>query len=339
MILPAPEKILILQPRRIGDVIVTTPVIDVLRRAYPEAHVDFLVERAAQPVLYRYPGLREVLVFDKSRFFYWVKTLRARRYDWVLDFMNNPRTAQLAWLSGAPVRAGFEVPFWGQVYTHKISHATTTQYIVQEKLDLLRALGLPTPSSVLPRLPLFPEDSAGAESWWKDTGLKSAPQRIALAPAHRHPVRQWPVEHFRAALKRLLTRQDRAAVLFGGPGEESLISDLAKDFPGRAFPIPSGPLRQAAALLARCQVLLTNDSGTMHWGVGVGVPTVTIYGPSTLGSWNPQVPPHRALYAQGLSCLGCNRDRCPYDHECMTWVTPAQAAKAVEEILTQKVKP
>ncbi len=86
----SPRRILIIQLRRIGDVIVTTPVIDALRARFPEARLEFLVEPAAAPVVAGYPGLDESLVFDKSRYWYWLRDIRARRYDWVLDFMNNP---------------------------------------------------------------------------------------------------------------------------------------------------------------------------------------------------------------------------------------------------------
>jgi ADP-heptose:LPS heptosyltransferase len=112
-------RILIVQPRRIGDVILTTPAIDALRNKFPDARIEFLAEVAAAPVLEGYPGLDETLLFDKN-LFRWIPEIRRRRYDWVLDFMCNPRTAQLTALSGATVRAGFDVPVWGRVYNRRV---------------------------------------------------------------------------------------------------------------------------------------------------------------------------------------------------------------------------
>lgn len=331
-----PQRLLILQPRRIGDVIVTTPVIDALRARFPNARIEFLVEPVAAPVLADYPGLDEALVFDKKNFFYWVREIRRRRYDWVLDFMNNPRTAQLTWASGAPLRAGFRVPFWRLAYTHPVDRPTRTLYAVQNKFHLLRAVGVTPPESgILPRLPVSEKDFSGARSWWTENALDRYAERVALMPQHRHPIRQWPNHRFLELMKLLIAPDHRALILFGSPDEMNDLHRLAAEFPERVFVIPNGPLRQAAALFARCHAAVTNDSGLMHLAVSVGVPTVTVYGPTSPDSWNPNQPPHRWVRAEGLACLTCNRDHCPYGHECMEWVPAARVAREVEAVLTE----
>lgn len=326
-------KILIIQLRRIGDVIVTTPVIDVLRRQFPDARIEFLVEPAAAPVLDNYPGLDERLVFEKSKFWFWVRELRRRRYDWVLDFMNNPRTAQLAWASRAPVRAGFVVPFWSVVYTHRVPRPKVDVYAVQNKFSLLRSLGVHAPEGVLPRLSVVNFEFEALHAWWSEAGLDKAVERVAVMPKHRHEIRQWPASKFKETLRRLLVKPGRQVVLIGGPDEKGYLDDVAKDFPGRAWVLPAGSLHRGAAVLSRCHVAVTNDSGLMHLAVAMGTPTVTIYGPTSPGSWNPRQPPHRYIQAEGLACLVCHRDRCPYGHECMEWVSPDRVVAETEAIL------
>ncbi|MGQ0644616.1 MAG: glycosyltransferase family 9 protein [Elusimicrobiota bacterium] len=328
-----PRRILVIQLRRIGDVVVTTPVIDALREAFPAARIDFLVEEAAAPVLEKYPGLDEVLRLDKTKFLRRLLDIRRRRYDWVLDFMNNPRTAQVALASGAAVRAGFRVPFWDLAYNRRTDRPASPKYAVQSKFDLLRSLGLQPPPFRAPRIALTPEDFAGAQDWWRAQKLDRFSERVGLVPRHRHEIRQWPAEKFSRLMASLLAAPDRALVLFHGPGEESSVRELAAPFRERVFVIPPSNLRQAASLLARCDVVVTNDSGAMHLAVAAGAPTVTIYGPTWPESWNPRVPPHRWVQAQGLSCVGCNLDRCPYDHECMEWVSPERVAEEVEAVL------
>ncbi len=327
-------KILIIQLRRIGDVIVTTPVIDVLRRQFPQARIDFLVEPAAAPVLDRYPGLDERLVFEKSKYWFWVRELRRRRYDWVLDFMNNPRTAQLTWASGAPVRAGFIVPFWSVVYTHRVPRPTEPLYAVQNKFLLLRRLGVPVPANLLPRLAPDPAEWEALKKDWSAAGLDAAVERVAVMPKHRHEIRQWPASKFKETIRRLLAKPGRQIVLVGGADERAYLDEVGREFPGRAWVMPAGSLHRAAAVLSRCQAAVTNDSGLMHLAVAVGTPTVTIYGPTSPGSWNPRQPPHRYLQAEGLACLVCNRDRCPYGHECMEWVSPERVAAETEAVLS-----
>jgi lipopolysaccharide heptosyltransferase II len=329
-------KILIVQPRRIGDVIVTTPVIDALRSRFPDARIEFLVEKGMAPVLEGYPGLDEALVFEKSRFWFWLREIRRRRYDWVLDFMNNPRTAQLTWASRAPVRAGFETPFWGLVYTHRVARPPRPLYAVQIKFNLLRRLGLTPGERVLPRIPLSAADFAPAAGWWADRGLDAYPERIAVLPMHRRPIRQWPLARFAETVQRLLAVPDRAVLLFGGPEERRDLEKMAGGFPRRVFAIPPGGLRQAAALLSRCHAAVTNDSGLMHLSVAVGLPTVTVYGPTWPESWNPRAAPHRYVQARGLTCLGCNRDQCPFGHECMDWVSVDRVVAEAEAVLAER---
>jgi lipopolysaccharide heptosyltransferase II len=326
-------KILIIQLRRIGDVIVTTPVIDVLRRQFPDARIEFLVELAAAPVLDRTPGLDERLVFDKSKFWFWVRELRRRRYDWVLDFMNNPRTAQLSWASGAPVRAGFVVPFWSLVYTHRVARPTAAVYAVQNKFALLRRLGVPAPADALPRLAVDDSEMDALRVWWTESGLDRATERIAVMPKHRHAIRQWPPAKFKETIRRLLSTSGRSVILVGGADERAALEDVAAEFSGRAWVMPAGSLHRAAAVLSRCRVAVTNDSGLMHLAVAVGTPTVTVYGPTSPGSWNPGRAPHRFVQAEGLACLVCNRDRCPYGHECMEWVSPERVVSETEAVL------
>jgi ADP-heptose:LPS heptosyltransferase len=161
-------KILIVQPRRIGDVIVTTPVIDVLRRHCPEAQIDFLVEPGMAPVLDRYPGLTERLVFEKSKFWFWLREIRRRRYDWVLDFMNNPRTAQLTWYERRAGSGGVCGSLFGALPTRTGFPARTGDlYAVQNKFQILRRLGVPVPDFALPRSAV---GSVGNSSRWTSGG-------------------------------------------------------------------------------------------------------------------------------------------------------------------------
>src|SRR5260221_4200370 len=100
-----PERILIIQLRRIGDVVFTLPVIGALRERFPRAQIDFLVEPPSDQLVRRHSGLSETLVYEKDRPAAWLWKIRARRYDWVLDFHSNGRTLWLSFFSGARVRA------------------------------------------------------------------------------------------------------------------------------------------------------------------------------------------------------------------------------------------
>ncbi|HRY30095.1 MAG TPA: glycosyltransferase family 9 protein [Elusimicrobiota bacterium] len=329
-------KILVIQLRRIGDVIVTLPVVSALRAQFPQARIDFLVEPAAAPVVRGFPGVDDALVFEKRHFWRWAWDIRRRGYDWVLDFMNNPRTAQIALLSGAPVRAGFEAPLWGRVYTHRLPRPSVPQYAVQSKFDLLRALGLTPSVPALPEIRVTEEDFSPVGGWWKEKSMDAYAERVAVMPAHRRPIRRWPAHKFSELIRLLNGKKDRAVILFGGPGEEGYIAGLRAPFSERVFAAPVAGLRQAAALLSRCHVAVTNCSGLMHLAVAVGTPTLTVYGPTWPESWNPRVRPHRYVQTSGLRCIGCNRDECPYAHECLEWISAERVCGETESMLKER---
>ena len=100
----------------------TTPVVGALRAAFPEATIDFLAEPMGEPALRGLPGLNEIIVLNKGAFLRQLLDIRRRGYDWVLDFINTPRSAQVALASGAPVRAGFETPGWVAGWKHRSTH-------------------------------------------------------------------------------------------------------------------------------------------------------------------------------------------------------------------------
>ncbi|MCR4294147.1 MAG: glycosyltransferase family 9 protein, partial [Elusimicrobia bacterium] len=105
----APRSILVVQLRRLGDVILTTPALEALKRKYPDARLDFLVEAPGAEAVAGHPAIDQVLIYDANSPWSaldWAFKIRARRYDWVIDFLANPRTALLTALSGAKVKAG-----------------------------------------------------------------------------------------------------------------------------------------------------------------------------------------------------------------------------------------
>src|SRR5258708_1598685 len=112
-----PKKILIVQLKRAGDVIVTTPVIPVLRERFPGARIDFLTEKPFAALLEHNPALNQVIVYDKQDVLGTWRRVRAEKYDWVVDFQSSPRSAMVGLASGATVRAGYRVPFWGMAYS------------------------------------------------------------------------------------------------------------------------------------------------------------------------------------------------------------------------------
>jgi lipopolysaccharide heptosyltransferase II len=320
-----PKKILVIQLKRAGDVIVTTPVVEALYKAIPGVKIDFLVDKPFAPLLENNPYLNGVQVFDRKAIWETWKRLRGASYDWVIDFQSSPRSVFAALYSGANVRAGYQVSFWGRFFNRSIKRPGGQISVTDGKMTLVRALVPDAPVAGERRIYLTEAERAWA------AGVMGKNQGAGLIPTHRRPSRRWHAESFVSLAKRL-DAQGIPVWLFWGPGEKDYVEAIHRAVPTSHF-IPATSLRQMAALLGQCKIVITNDNGPMHLAVAVGAPTVTIYGPTNPVSWNPGGPRHRVVQAENLSCLGCNMNVCPFGHECMTWVTPDQVWKIGQELL------
>ena len=315
-----PKRILLIQLKRAGDVIVTTPVLPALRHALPEAKIDFLLNKPFAPLLENNPFINEVRVYDRKAVWATWQALRAASYDWIIDFQSSPRSILAGIASGARVRAGYRVTFWGKLLSHSIQRPGNQVSVTEGKMNLIRSLVSNLGNAEERMIYLTEEERAWAKSQMGES--KEMKGAVGLIPTHRRASRRWPAQSF-AKLARLLFLKGHSVWLFWGPGEEDYVKEIQRQVPESRM-IPQTSLRQMASLLAQCQAVITNDNGPMHLAEAVGTRTVTIYGPTDPVSWNAGGPKHRVLQATGLSCLGCNLNFCPFEHECMTQISPEQ---------------
>lgn len=331
--MPPPRSILILQLRRVGDVLFTLPAAGVLRRQFPRARIDFLTEKPSDQLARLNPHLNEVLVYDPGRPAFWLKEVRRRRYDWVIDFHANGRTLMLSLLSGAPVRAGFRGPATRRLAYNHLAETDNAKYIVEQKMDLLRSLGVRTDSWSWD-LKLPEEETRWAEAFLSGAGVRPGTRIVGIAPASRRETRRWKAERF-AEVASGLRKQGAAVMLLWGPGEKDLADAVASrsEGPGAAIVPPETSFLQLAALIERCSLVLAVDNGPKNTAVALGVPTVTIHGPTDPLSFNPHGDPaHAVVRDEGLHCIACGLNACPYRHECMDHVSARQVLERIREL-------
>lgn len=324
-----PQKILLIQLKRAGDVLVTTPVVPALQQIFPQAQIDWLVDRPFAPLLENNPHLHRVFPYDRQKPWKTVRALRAERYDWIIDFQSSPRSILAGLFAGAKVRAGYRVTFWGHFLNHAMKRPGQGLLATEGKMNLIRTLAPELGAAGDRNVSL----TAAERSWAAKTMKQPEGERTAvgLIPTHRRSSRRWEKSSF-VELGKLLSSRGMPVWLFWGPGEEGYVADIQRQIP-KSHMIPNASLREMASLLERCRLVVTNDNGPMHLAVAVGVPTVTVYGPTDPQSWNPGGPKHRVVQATHVPCLGCNLNVCPFGHECMTEVTPQHMMKQVDDLL------
>ncbi len=299
-----PDKILLIQLRQLGDILLTTPCLRELKRAYPKASISFLCHPMGRLILEGNPYLDQLLTYDpsdrlKSEISLW-KALRSADYDLVLDFMYNPRSAIYARVTGAPKRLAFPSRrSW--FFSDIVAQPKESTYIVREKFSYLSFLGV-QPQSIQLDLPWGAKEAAWVEKWQDDEqGFREAPLRIVLSPTHRREERQWSLERFAQLADRLQTTWNATVIWIWGPGEEDFVRQAQSLCTRPTLLAPKSSFRELAALLAHCDLFIGNSNGPSHVAVAVDTPSLQLHGPTSAISWCPSNERHQALQAEPAS--------------------------------------
>jgi len=326
----APNRVLVIQLRRLGDVLLTSSLLDDLHTAFPSAQLDFLVGAAAAPVLDHHPLIHERIIYDRSRTIGMWREIRSRHYDWIVDVQSSPRTAQLVRLSGARVRVGWRVDGWGWVYTHRLTRKRAPEWVVRERERLLELVGVP-PLTALPRLTLTESERRAGQDEARALGLATSPY-VGLLLSAGEPSREWRVDGF-AELAERLHADGVVPLVFLGTDDQERAAQFRRRTSAGVFTPEALPLRRFLGLLAGCRAFVSGDTGPAHMATALGVPRVTLYGPSPPATWNPGLPTTPPVFAPNVPCLGCCLNVCPIGHDCMRDLSAERVHAAVRALL------
>jgi len=311
------QSILVIKPRAAGDVVLSTPVIRNLRRAFPSSVIDFLTERPFADLVRGHPDVSDVLVFDRATMsgLDLIRSVRGRRYEMVIDLFGNPRTALVTFLSGARVRVGYRFRGRQYAYNTRIEPRGGAVHNVQFNLDAIEALGIP----VVDRSPFVPftdSDREYVEEFLHGLPRPSGPL-VGVNTAGGWYTKRWGVQQFAQLCDRLIAEHGCSILLTWGPGERTHVESIRGAMREAPNIPPPTSFPQLAALLSRCDFIISNDTGPMHIAAAVGTPVLGIYGPTNPALQGPYGEGHLTIRNESLTCLGCNLTSCPIGHPCM----------------------
>ncbi len=338
-----PDRILVIKLRAIGDVVLSTAVLPSLRAAFPDSEIHFLTETASIPVIQGNPNVDLVWelqlgkwakmpawrgAFESLRF---VMAIRARHFDMVFDLFGNPRSAFLTWISGARRRVGYR--FRGRKYAYNVLVKPRGDRVheVEFNLDALRQAGIPIQSAE-PFFPVTETDSWVIDHWLVEKGIQNG-FLVGIHPWGSWPAKRWPLASFSALADWLVERYDAQVVVLWGPGERKHAEAVVRGAREKSHLAPQTSLSELGVLLARCSLVVANDSGPMHIAAAVGTSTVGIFGPTNPNLQGPYGPKNAVAYKEGLTCLGCNRLTCPDGGSCMNRLSLEEVARVVEGVI------
>jgi heptosyltransferase III len=311
-----PKKALFIQLRRIGDILMCTPAIRAFKKHYPNCRLDFLAE--IPDVLQGNPYIGAVIDVDRSKEFNFryqynlIRRIKSNRYDLVVDFLSNPRSAYYSFLSRAATRLSYGNGHRRWAYNLIPKKDDKTIYAAEDRLRLLNALGVPSDGL---ELNFYPSERDRAEAQ-KLLSIAKEPI-ITISPVSRKLYRRWPLDKF-AALSDLLCQRYGATILvLAGPGEEDFASGVAAKSSSNVQAINVAGLGILGAIFEKTSLHIGNDNGPKHIAVACGAPTLTIFGPHDPVGWTyPDPLRHKWVAPLGL-CDDCKRKKTRCQSECI----------------------
>ncbi len=328
-----PERILILKPSSLGDIIHSLPTLAAIRERFPKAFIGWLVKQEWAGILEGHPCLDELLSFSFKLSSVWpmIREIRKRRFDLILDLQGLLRTGLLGYFSRAAVRIGFEAgrelsPLF---YTHRVKVDENSLHAVDRYLLIASALGAKTDIKRFD-IPLTDKDRSEVQ---KMIGPVCGDKpMIAIHVSARQEVKRWPIERFSQVADRIQQAGWGMPVFIGASDDVPIVAEVQKRMQTDSIDLAGQTsLKELAALLRVSRLLITNDSGPMHLAAAVGTPVVALFGPTDPRKIGPYGKGHVVLQ-QTEQCPAC-RTGAKGPHRCLEAISVWEVMEAVNNVL------
>ena len=352
------DKIIVRSPNWVGDAVLSTPALSVLRGKHPKAHVSLLARRNVSDCFLNNPDVDEIITLpEKNDLSYWLKAFRLRRkkYDKAILFPNSFSSALFLRISGAEEILGYRRDGRGFLLTR--APEPTRKLLMEHQVNYYLHLIERLPDSAElddigtyiikhkrvsgpeARMALVwvvtQEEKEEARKFLKENKVKSVDRLIGINPGATYgPAKRWFPRSFADVAVKLIDKYSAKILLFGTAQEEEITDEISRYMREKCVNASGKTtLRQLGALLSMCELLITNDSGAMHIATAVKTPVVAIFGstdPVRTGPWGER---HTVLYRK-LNCSPCFARKCPHGHyRCFKEIQVREVLLAVEEKL------
>jgi heptosyltransferase III len=339
-----PVKILALQFKYFGDAVLLTPALRALRGHFPDGELHLLVPEEVAPLFQHLPHLNRVWPMPRqrgrARFSQsWpvIRALRRERFDRSVDFASNDRGAIISRLIGARRRLGWAEPggFFGRkfCYTDRVVPEAKPQHESARLAQLLSGWQIPPPPSLEAEIRADPSLAEAAKK------ILPTERAVLCHVASSQPKKEWPLSHW-AKLQRLATGTGFPIVFTTASGEreQALMVELKKLVPEAKILSPVAELPTFLAVLARAGVFISGDTGPLHFAAGLGVPTISLFGPTSPERWAPMGERHQILTGSSCSCDG-NLSVCQNASPCLAAITPDRVLERLKTITSATPAP
>jgi heptosyltransferase-2 len=349
-------KILIRGANWLGDAVMSIPALERLRAGFRDAYLCLLTSPGTAD-LFKTSGLvDDVIVYHRNErgaaeFLRTVRDLRKQQFDLAILFQNAFEAALLTALAGIPQRIGYRAQKRDLLLSIPIARQTrhSLRHQIHDYLDLVEEalkrhqnqLPIGTiPIPVMPRLKATDDQQAAAERLFIRFGLTPGDRMmIGLnVGATNSRAKQWPEQRFAELADLLIVDQRAKIVLLGAKAEREIAERVLAQMKQKGATNLAGEtdLPTLIGVLARCHLIITNDTGSAHVAAALGRPTLTIFGPTNEFETAPLGPLAEIVRAEGIACARCMLRDCPIDHRCMRQISAGEIISRVNKHFTAR---
>lgn len=335
------RKVLVRGVNWIGDTIITLPTIKGIRKVFSNADITVLVHSHLSSLFEKCDFVDEIIPYPKGdglslilKERVLVKGIHRKQFGLAVILPRSFRSALIPYLARIPYRIGYDVCQRGMLLTHRLDEKEEVLacHQVEYYYRMAQSLGVTQPYE-LPNLVVGREEEGWAHAFLKDAGIDESALLLGINPGSTYgSAKCWFPERYLELTQRLIGRVDAAVLLVGGKDNAPLINYIASNLDGRIVKLVGEDLLKLAALMKRCHLFITNDTGPMHIAAAVGTPVVALFGSTNPLTTSPLGRGHRIVRKE-VSCSPCLKRVCPDDHRCMDIISVDEVERVVMEQL------
>lgn len=338
-------KIVVSCPNWVGDVVMSTPALQCIRSNFPHAYVYGIIRSYAYGVIQDGPWFDEIIpCADKTWKGFWALISKIRNIEPDISILlpNSARAAFIMKCAGVENIYGYHVnsrSFFlsGGPQPVKIDNQIVPQPMLNYYLEICRWMQLELLQDPKPELYISDEIQIKGEQLLEKYGIKETDQVVGLNPGAKFGSSKcWPLEYFAQLAELFEEKWNCKILLFVGPGEDEIATSICKKSKAKIIntAFDHVDLATLKPLIKRCQLLITNDTGPRHYAVAFEKPVVVIMGPTDPRYTAANLDKTKVVRKE-LSCSPCHNKICPYQHECMTSITPEDVFVAAEKLIKE----
>lgn len=341
-----PRHILIARTDKVGDLLLSLPTFQALKKAFPGTRLTALVSAYAKEIVQNHPAVDAVELYEKSESL-WSLSKRFKALNPDVFIALYPRAVQVlaARLACIPTRIGTAYRWYSFLFTDKVKvhRSVCDRHEVEYNLDLTRPLGV-EPKNEKIEFPLTDSERSFAKDLLKEKGIKPKGHYVVVHPGHKGSALNWKPERYAQAVAQLCRWKDLRVILTGAASETPLISQVTAHLSGLGpdqrpiLLIGECTLRQLAAVYEGADCFLSGSTGTMHLAAAVGTPTVSLFCPipqTTPVRWGPWGNQSTVLMPQNLECPDCRVGACS-KHDPMDAISVEEVLAAMRAYLPKR---